>query len=192
MELHQARPPYVSFEQKAEEDRSNYLEGAPPKFKDVDFAYITPIGSKERVERKVSEWFPQLRDQVRQGRFEQQWLSAYEAAYEAWKKDQEPPVNGTSIKSWPVLTVGQVKTLTNLRILAVEDLANANEETISRIGMGGRGLKLQAIEWLRSQEKGGLATLVKTVEAMRLEVEALKSRNAELEAANKAAKAEKA
>lgn len=190
MEMQKPRPPYVTFERKPEEDRSDFVEGAPMKFKDVDYAYITPIGSKDRIERRVSEWFPQLLQQIREGRAEQSWYDAYKATYEAWKNDQEPPVNGTSIKAWPVLSPAQVKSLVALRILAVEDLAEANEETLSRIGMGSRSLKLQAIDWLKSKEKDGVSSLIQQVSAMRLQLEALGDRNTLLEVENKKLQAE--
>lgn len=190
MEQQKPRPPYVSFETKTEEDREGYVQGQPPKYKDVDYAYVTPVGSKDRIERNVKEWFTQLQDQVQQGRFEQSWLDAYKATYSAWKTDQEPPLNGTPIKIWPVLSAAQVKSLTALRILVVEDLAEANEETLSRIGMGSRNLKLQAQEWLKAQSKDGLGTLVKRLADLEGKLATVLARNEELQKANDAYKAE--
>jgi hypothetical protein len=190
MDLQKARPPYVSFEKKVEEDRSDYTPGQPMRYKDVDYAYVTPIGSKDRIERNVAEWFTQLRDQIQQGRFEQTWLDAYTASYNAWRADQEPPVNGTPIKSWPVLSPAQVKSLLALRVLAVEDLAAANEETLIRIGMGGRALKDQAIAFLKAQAPGGVAALAQQVTAMQGQLQALFDRNEVLEKANASLKAE--
>jgi hypothetical protein len=184
MELAKPRPPYVTFEKKVEEDRADYVIGQPMKFKDVDYAYVTPVGSKDRIERRVEDWFPQLVQQIREGRFEQSWYDAYKASYEAWKADQEPPINGTPIGAWPVLSLAQVKNLKNLRILAVEDLAAANEETLVRVGMGARALRDQAVAWLKAQETGGNAALVKRLTALEGQLAATLARNELLEKAN--------
>lgn len=184
MDINDARPPYVMFESRSEEDRLNMVPGEPTKYKDVHYAFITPVGSKDRIERNVADWFENLEQQVRQERYERKWFDAHKAAYEAWKNDQEPPLNGTSIKLWPILTPAQTKSLLALRVLCVEDLAVANEETVNRIGMGGRALKDQAIAWLKTQEKDGVSTLVKTNNALLQRVDALLARNTVLEEAN--------
>ena len=181
MEINPARPPYVTFEKRAIEQRD--ANGLNIASVDIDIALVTPMGSKDRIERIVSEWFPALQLQVQQGRFQQNWLDAFRAAYEAWRRDEEPPVNGTSIKNWPVLTPAQIKNLTQLRIVTVEDMAEANEETLMRVGMGGRNLKTSAIEWLKTA--GGTGPLVERLVAMETKLEAIMARNALLEASNK-------
>lgn len=147
----QDRPPYVSYELRSVEDRSTSTE-TTKAYKDVAFALITPMGSKDRIERVASEWFVQLRRQTEEGRFKHEWLYGLEKQYEAWKNDQEAPVDGTPLKAWPMVTPAQYKTLTDLRLRSVEDLACANEEVISRIGMGGRTLSQKAKEWLESSK----------------------------------------
>lgn len=185
LEMAKARPPYVTFEKRAQEVRS--AEGTMLPSVDIDIALVTPIGSKDRIERIVSEWFPALQAQVMQGRFEQSWLDAFRASYNAWCKDEEPPVNGTSIRNWPVLTPAQIKNLTQLRIVTVEDLAEANEETLRRIGMGGRMLKLSAQEWLKTA--GGTGPLVARLAALEQKLGEIATRNEQLEAANAKLKA---
>lgn len=48
---------------------------------------------------------------------------------------------GTDIRNWPVVSPAQIKNLFELHVHTIEDLAAANEEVISGIGMGGRMLK---------------------------------------------------
>ena len=160
-----ANPPYIRFELRAVERRKPATEGGSTFYVDTDFALITSHGSKDTVEKVAPEWFEQLKEQVRQGRFPQQWLDAYKAAYSAWKNDQELPVVGTPIKNWPVATAGEVKSLAALGIRAVEDLANANEELISKLGMGGRSLCARAKDWVVSSQ--GTAPLVSQLDSMR-------------------------
>ena len=171
----QARPPFVDFETRSEEDRAASVEAGHYVGQDVDFALITPMGSKDRIERRVQEWFRMLEEQVAEGRFEASWLDQYKAHYKAWKSGQDIPVSGTPVRTWPALSATQVKTLLSARVHTVEDLASANEETLHRIGMGARALKDRAIEWLSAA-----ASVGRTAE----ELAALKVANADLAARN--------
>jgi len=144
------RPPYVAFEVRAEEDRNASIEAGYYKAKDVDYALITPAGSKDRVEQKVGEWFDKLQEQVMQERFPAEWLAKFQENYKLWKNGQEVPLTGTSVKNWPMLSPSQRTALLGLHVHTVEDLAAANEEVIVRLGMGGRSLRDKAREWLAS------------------------------------------
>lgn len=174
----QDRPPYVTFEVRAEEDRTASIEQGMYMTKDVDFAFVTPAGSKDRIERRVDEWFANLDQQVREGRFPAEWLKSYRDAHKAWKEDREMPDNGHSIRNWPVASPAQVKHLLDLHIRTVEDLANANEETIHRLGMGGRNLKQHAVDWLNSANAGKVSG---EMSVLRESNAALASRNETLE-----------
>lgn len=158
MQIAEARPPYVSFEVKAVEDREASIERGHYVAKDVDFVMVTPQGSKDRMERVAEDWFANLVDQVQQQRFPQEWLTHFRALYAAWKEGKELPVSGTAILTWPVLSPSQVKSCIDARIRTVEDLAAANEETIARIGMGGRALKDKAVSWLSAASGNGKVT----------------------------------
>jgi hypothetical protein len=148
MSVTEARPPYVTFEMRVVEDRNASIEAGHYVAKDVAFALLTPQGSKDIIPRIADEWFAGLEVQVREGRFRPDWLREFRTAYEAWKRDEEPPLNGTPLRNWPPISPAQYKALRNLRVLTVEDLAAANEETIARMGMGSRSLKQKAIDWL--------------------------------------------
>ena len=166
----QERPPFVSIETRAEEDRAASIEAGFYKSKDYDYALITPAGSKDRVEQRVDEWFTKLKHQVTQDRFPAAWLAAYESAYKLWKSGQEIPLEGTSVRNWPILSPAQSKALIELNVRTVEDLAAANEEVISRLGMGGRALREKAKEWMDS--KGGAAgKQAEQIVAMRIALE---------------------
>lgn len=175
------RPPYITFGVKAEEDRAASIAAGGYRAKDVHYVYITPQGSKDRIERVVADWFAHLRAEVKQQRFREDWLDKYEKAYERWKAGQENPLEGTSVKNWPVLSPSQVLLLQELHVLTIEDMARANEETIGRIGMGGRALKQQAETWLESQNSSG--KISQEMSRLVVENEALKASN-ELLAAN--------
>lgn len=178
-EIMKERPPYVTFEVRAEEDRQASIEAGHYVTKDVDYAIITPAGSKDRVERVASDWFANLTRQVDEGRFPQEWLTAFQGRFDHWKKGQELPVDGTSVRQWNVLSPSQCKTLLDLHVLTIEDLSVANEETIARLGMGGRDLQRRAREWLQASTNVGQVS--ERAAAMATENEALKARLGEME-----------
>lgn len=153
--LPEARPSFVTFEYVAEEDRTATLANGHYTSKDVAYAFITPQGSKDRIVRKADEWLEQLQQQVREGRMPADWERAYVNAYKAWKSGLEIPVSGMSLRNWPAASPAQIKTLLDMNIRTVEELAAANEEALSRIGMGGRALKQLATEWLSSARNVG-------------------------------------
>lgn len=167
------RPPYVTFEMVAEEDRAATLEKGHFVTRDVPYAFVTPSGSKDRIPRKVHEWFAMLETQVAEGRFPQTWLTAFRASFEAWEKGQELPLEGTAIVNWPAISPAQVKHLLNLHIRTVEDLAAGNEELIGRLGMGGRSLVMKAQEWLAAAKGAGKTAA--ELEKLRVENEGLRA-----------------
>lgn len=166
-----ARPPFVRFEirpienRQASEDQGHYVAD------DVDFAVVTPVGSKDSVEHRVEDWFRNLEEGVKQERFPQEWLSAYQRAYKDWKEGHETPETGTPITNWSKPSPAQVKILQAVGVRTVEDMAAANEETVQRIGMGGRALKQAAQAWLDSSDHGKISA----------EIEALRQRDIERE-----------
>ena len=172
------RPPFVRFVKKPVEDRNATIQAGYPKYRDVNWALITPSGSKDTVERVAEEWLDHLDQQAREGRFNREWARMFRDFYKEWLVTGEVPLNGTSIKLWPGATPAQVENLLAIKILTVEDLAAANEDGLRRIGMGGRELRDKAIAWLKSAADHGSvaaenAALKQEVESLRGAVKAL-------------------
>jgi regulator of replication initiation timing len=185
----EARPPYIRFQIRPVEKRKPATEGGDVFYVDEIFALVTPHGSKDTIEKLVREWFPHLKEEVRQGRFDPRWLEAYEYAFKAFKEGQEPPLNGYSIKNWPAASPAEIKMLLNLGVRAVEDLAAANEELAQRIGMGARSLIQRAKDFLAaSKEPTQLARQLDALRAeilgMKVQIDSLATRNKGLEAEN--------
>lgn len=175
----EARPPYVRFEQRAIENQTKSLAEGRYVADDIDFALITPPGSKDVIERIVTEWFENLAREVQNERYPAAWLKAYREAHAAWKEGQEIPINGYSIKNWTFLSPAQVKTYLAFRIFTVEDIVAANEETIGRMGMGARSVKQAAIDFLASAKDNG--HMARELAALKAENSLLKTRNDSLE-----------
>lgn len=172
IQISDAKAPWVMFDRRAVEDRDASIKEGRYVAKDVDFVLITPHGSKDQIERVVSEWFEHLEQQVREGRFERHWLIEFKRSYADWVDGKGIPLQGTPIVNWPVVSPAQVQMLQHLKILTVEVLAQANEETIARLGMGGRNLVDKAREFLK-QIEGGKST--EEVVALREQVAGLKA-----------------
>ena len=165
----QATAPWVEFKKVSVEDRTASVETGRYVAVDVDYACVTPAGSKDCIERPVKEWFASLAQQVENGRFPGEWLRSYKARYEAWVKDEEIPVEGTSVKNWAVASPAQVEMLLKLHVRTVEQLATANEDVIGKLGMGGRSLVDKAKSYVQ-QSSSGLGRLAEENANLKLQL----------------------
>lgn len=153
--IQEDKPPYVTFETRAEEDRQGSIDAGRMVYRNVDYAIITPRGSKDRIERVASEWLAHIDREARQDRFDPKWVAGYRENYEFWKKGQDIPETGTALNQWPGLSPAQIKNFNSISVRTVEDVAAANEETLARMGFGSRDLKNRAINWLQSANEVG-------------------------------------
>lgn len=147
----QERPAYVEFELRAMEDREKSIEAGHAVYKDVAYAIVTPPGGNLVTEKNAEKWLADLQKRNDPN------ARHYQASYDAWKAGLEAPVDGTRVEDWPSITPAQIKQLRAGGVRTVEDLAAANENTVNRIGMGGRALKQKAQAWLDSASGAGKA-----------------------------------
>jgi len=150
--LQQGPPPYVVFEQRPIEDRDASIKEGRLILKDIDYAVIFRHGSKDSVEKVAVDWLDDIDKQSRENLFPPEWAAAYRTRYKLWKDGQELAPMGFPIRQWAAITKSQAENLAMSRVLTVEDLAQASEEMLSRIGMGGRALKDKAVAWLESNK----------------------------------------
>ena len=184
--IQQARPPHVVYERRAEEDRTASIEQGRYVSRDVDYAIVTPAGSKDRVERVVADWFLMLAGEVKAERWPQAWLDQLRAGYESWTRGQTPPESGTPLSTWPALSPAQVKNWAQIGIRTIEELADANEETLSAYGMGSRDMKSRAGLFLENakSDSGPLVAKLRAAEELIASMEVrMKSMEAQLQAA---------
>lgn len=164
------RPAYVIFEARPVTDKEASLKAGMNVSVDQDWALITPPYSKDQVEQKVATWFSNLEFNARNGRIPQTWVKMYHDQYDAWKKGQEIPLNGTPIKNWAIPSPAQVKNLIAAGMKTVEDLALCNDEGLRRLGMGGIELRNKAKAFLASA-----SSVVEENAALKTEIEQLKA-----------------
>jgi hypothetical protein len=183
MSLQVATRPYVAFERRGIEFRDdNGMVGV----REIDFVKITPMGSKDIFEKSALEWLQNLREKVRMGIESLDNQLYYEKLYEYWKKGEELPVEGTPIKGWPLATMAEQSKCIQLHVLTVEGLAACNQETVTRLGMGGQMLRNRANDWLKTKNETG--PIVARVESQQLTIENLMKRLETLEAENRVLK----
>lgn len=151
--IQEQRPPFVTFEEKEVEDRQASIDNNRLMYKSQTVVIIRAIGSRDDVEKNVDEWLQGLRDQVQRRAIPQEWLKQYEQKLADYRSGQEETVDGTHVRTWPVIDKATVKNLTSAGVLTVEDVAAMNEETIRRVGMNARQLKQKAADWLQAGNK---------------------------------------
>lgn len=183
-----AKPPFVIFETRAVEDREQSIAEGHYVAKDVVYAVITPAGTKDRIEKVAEDWLRDLEEAVRQERFPAAWLQAYKQAYKSWCETREVPEFGIPVTTWPAITPAQVRMLLDLNLRTIEQVAEANEEALGRMGMGARALKAKAQAYIDASK--GEGKLAGELEKLRQQVEELSTRDKEREDELKALKVE--
>ena len=181
MQIAPARPPYVEFYVAAVDDPIRTHEVGYRVTKDVEMVKIVPMGSKDNLLKRADEWLEQIKRKALDGApdaMPDEWVRDFRKKYELWKEGKEAPLNGTSVKEWPILSPAQAENLVSLRIMTIEDVAEMNEEAMQRYGMGAREMKEKAKEWLKGKQVAD--AVAKENEALRAELDALKEQMAQL------------
>lgn len=153
------RPAYVRFERVAVDDPQATATQGHYVARDLDMVLITPPYSRDVFKIEAPQWIANMKQDVLNDRLPKAWMEQYLDAYARWQNGQEIPLVGTPIKGWGVLSPAQQKTLIELTILTVEDLAGITDEGIHRVGMGAIDLRTKATAWLSQLDNKGPLTL---------------------------------
>jgi hypothetical protein len=180
--LQEVRPPYVRFEIRQKEDRTASIEAGRLVMRDVIYVLVTQIGSSDTYNNVAEDWLALMRSEAsaEPPRVPMQWVRHWEEMYEAFKKSFSNEVEGTPLRSWPMILPDQLDACIRISCFTVEDLAVLTEEGIGRLGMGGRELKRKAEAWMQSATDHG--KLANSVVAMEEQLKSLRERNESLEA----------
>lgn len=150
LQIQKGNPPWVEFKTISVEDHAKTQETGAKAFKDVDMALIYPAGSKDCVEKVAVEWLEQIKRQAANGLYDEGWARDFALHYKRWKEGQEEILAGTPLVVLKGVGPSQIEQCKIARIHTVEALAQANEGQISLMGMGGRALKQQAMDYIQS------------------------------------------
>ncbi len=152
------RPAYVRFERRSVPDKEATLAAGHHVAKDEDYVVITPPYSKDAIPMKVSAWLTKIDANLKAGRANLKHVEYHKQCYKNWIEGQEPPLDGTSVKEWNALSPAQCANLISAGCKTIEDLAQANDEALRRIGMGANDLKNKAKAWLQAAKDHGPLT----------------------------------
>lgn len=156
------RAPYVRYEKFAVDDPQATLAAGHYVARDVDFALVTPPYTRDVFKQEAKDFLENMRIEASAGRIPQEWYENYQKGYAAWKKGEEIPLNGIPIKGWLMASPAQQQACIQANILTVEDLANANDEGVKRLGLGGLQLKNMAQSALAATKDVGKVVLENT------------------------------
>lgn len=175
--LQTVRLPHVRFDTLVKETKD--AEGHTV-FTNVYYAYITPAGGKDEVVKVATEWLEDLKNKSHtRGPFDsaaheyEQWYERFSKGFEQYKAGHEQTTNGTPLRASLAFTKAEIAQVESVKIFSIEDLALCNEESIQRMGMGSRNLKLKAQKMLEDKVSGNLA---QENEALRIKMEALEEK----------------
>lgn len=159
------RPPYVTFETRAIEDRNKTAETGVYEVKDVVYVLVTPYGTRDQHEAVASKWMEQQEQKAKQGKIPPQFLDYYKRAYKNYLESEDTEtLDGHPIKTWATIGPSDQKRILNANIFTIEDLAAAPAEALDAIGMGALALKRKAQAWLDSGEQGKSAEKIVALE----------------------------
>jgi hypothetical protein len=163
-------PPFVQFEQREMGmDEVETAKQGIPVVKIVNMALVTPMGSKDVVEKVAEEWLEQIEKNALDdrcfNRFPFDWIQKIKHAYGEWKKGNTIPEDGIPIRGWPALSKTEQLQVLRANFLTVEQLSAANESALSIIGMGGRYYRDKARAYLDEAKGTVNATKIANLEA---------------------------
>lgn len=152
------RGPYVEFEERSIEDRAATIEQGTLVTKRVDYAILRALGSKDTVEKPAEEWLKHIAQLALRGEYPGTWVKFYREQYNDWKNGSDTTkVNGLHVRNWAAISRAESDVLVACKVLTVEDLAQAPEDVLQRIGMGARSLKQRAQAHLDAAQDGKAA-----------------------------------
>ena len=100
----------------------------------------------------------------------------YSARYEAFRKGEAVPLDGTPIKDWATITKADIAACKNARIYTVEQLAETADEALQKNHIV--ALKYKARDWLEANKNSGvLAQLRDELDQAKSQIKALEEKD---------------
>ena len=166
---------HVEFHKQPYQLGKKSREAGRPIYEDRDYIRIMIPGQpKQVVDRQVQE-----KDKIE-----------YAQTWGAYIAGEEAHIIGTPVDHIPGISVSVVKALQHLNIVSVEQMAEANEIALQKVGHGARDLQSRAKAYLGQNDeldtvKKELADLKKLIEANAPKPKRTRRTKAQIEAAKK-------
>lgn len=159
--IQSARMPYVRFDTEvvtSKDDQGHTVYG------NKIMAYITSAGSKDELVKDADEWVNALREKsMTRGPFDSAaneydaWYDRFSKMLQSYKDGNGMDHDGTPLRASLAFSPAEVAQCEAVKIFTLESLSVCNEESISRMGMGGRALKQKAEKILLNSEGSKVA-----------------------------------
>lgn len=175
----QAKPklPYVYFSVKSKQtkDEQGHVVDA------LEYTAHVVTGPKDEREFEAEAWLKTLleKGQLRAGfddsanEYATVWYPTFKGMFDAFKAGEEMTHPGTPLRTILAFMKTEVAQCERSHIYSLEQLADANEEMLGAIGIGGRALRDKARQLLASKADNRQA---EELAACHVEIEALKQR----------------
>jgi hypothetical protein len=160
-------------------DYTEMNKGITPLF------FVVPVQNQRKTEaegRPVFDEMEQVKILVAGDQYNQvvrpvddEVKTRFADAYNRWVANKrEKHIDGTPLKMWPLLSIGQIAELESLNIFNVEGLANVADSNLTRM-YNGREMRTKAQAWLSAAKDGAsVAKLATENEQLRADMAELK------------------
>jgi hypothetical protein len=133
-------------------------------YKDEYFVEIRQRGSKDSVTKPAEEWIADLahKGMDRSG-FDQYapmyaaWHEKAKMMFDMFKRGEEIPEDGMSLKAFPAFSPAEILICKGVDLYTLEQLSEASEQALQRMGPGARNLKAKAGKMLENYHNGKAA-----------------------------------
>ena len=131
-----------------------------PIYEDRNYVSIICVGDNKNDHHK------EVTD-VDKERFPEEW--------DRFERGEEQMYAGTPLKEWPGMKPSTIKMLEHFHIYVVEQLAELDDASIQRVGMGARELKAKAIAYVaKARDNAAGEQFAAENESLKNEMEAMK------------------
>lgn len=137
---HQRRAELVQFFEKPIEFKKESEREGRPIFKNVTFIRIIIPGG-DILENKVNDHYKQK----------------YAREWNAWLATKENLPQGMPLSEWPSLTLSQIEEYKYLKVYTVEQIADASDTLLQRMGANAREMRAKAQAFLKVNEDAAAA-----------------------------------
>lgn len=132
----------IRFFHKEVEDKHGSIDAGRTVFKTEEWIEFSTPGSSGRM-------------QVTPMRVRDEHRKLYAQAYNAWKNNEEPPVDGTTLNEFPMINQGMRDSFKRAGIKTIEALSVADENVLRHVGPGARDAQNKARAWLDASKNTG-------------------------------------
>jgi len=123
---------YPIFSRKFRQDKVASVKEGRIVGADIEMVEVIVAGDRTQT------WYGKVTDEHR---------NRWPVLYQAWKKGEEPPVQGTPLEQWPLISTSFLHELKSLGVRTVEQMANLTD-TQAQGFMSGMAWRAKALEFL--------------------------------------------